>query len=123
MERFKATEKELKTKAYSKEGLQMSGKVDPREQQKAQTADWLNNMVDKLSEQIDRLEAEAETLQMTKRGRKNDRNSERLKGIEKSVDKDKWHIEKLELVLRVLENGRLDPESVSLVILRFRWKV
>ena len=34
MERFKAVEKEMKTKAYSKEGLQLASKIDPKDKEK-----------------------------------------------------------------------------------------
>lgn len=41
MERFKAVEKEAKTKAYSKEGLTGSTKVDPKEKEKEDVRMWL----------------------------------------------------------------------------------
>ena len=34
MEKFKAVEKEMKTKAFSKEGLQQAAKQDPKEREK-----------------------------------------------------------------------------------------
>ena len=38
MERFKACEKEMKTKAFSKEGLSAAARLDPSEKAKVETA-------------------------------------------------------------------------------------
>ncbi|MCO5613546.1 hypothetical protein L7F22_067823 [Adiantum nelumboides] len=60
MERFKATEKEMKTKAFSKEGLIAAAKLDPLEKAKMEMSNWLSNQVDELSRQIEMSEAEIE---------------------------------------------------------------
>lgn len=44
MERFKAAEKEMKTKAFSKEGLNAQAKLDPKEVAKAETCSWVVNV-------------------------------------------------------------------------------
>lgn len=41
MEKFKAIEKELKTKAFSKEGLNQNPKIDPEEQVKEELGSWI----------------------------------------------------------------------------------
>jgi CCR4-NOT transcription complex subunit 3 len=41
MERFKIIEREAKIKAYSKEGLGTTGKVDPKEKEKEEITAWL----------------------------------------------------------------------------------
>ncbi|ORY30434.1 Not3-domain-containing protein [Neocallimastix californiae] len=64
MERFKACEKELKTKAYSKEGLQLANKIDPQEKEKADVCNFITTQVETLSSQIDKYESEAEKLQV-----------------------------------------------------------
>lgn len=66
MERFKVCEKETKTKAFSKEGLGQQPKTDPKEKAKAETRDWLNNVVSDLENQIDNFEAEVEGLSIKK---------------------------------------------------------
>jgi CCR4-NOT transcription complex subunit 3 len=45
-------EKEMKTKAFSKEGLGQSAKQDPRERARAEIRDWLNTTVDTLNLQV-----------------------------------------------------------------------
>lgn len=52
MERFKLCEKEMKTKAFSKEGLGAAARLDPREQARAEMRDWLNATVDNLNQQV-----------------------------------------------------------------------
>jgi CCR4-NOT transcriptional regulation complex NOT5 subunit len=49
MERFKVCEKEMKTKAFSKEGLGQAAKLDPKEKAKNEMRDWINETVDKLT--------------------------------------------------------------------------
>lgn len=114
MERFKAIEKEMKTKAYSKEGLLQKEKMDPKEKEKLDTCDWITTTVDELSRQIEMAEAELETLQgTTKRGKKDHSKAERVAELEHHIERNKWHINRLELTLRLLENDHLPPERVS----------
>ena len=69
METFKAVEKEMKTKAFSKEGLSAAAKLDPREKEKVEMCNFLGDMVDELSRQIESAEAEQDTVQATMKKR------------------------------------------------------
>ncbi|CAI0384669.1 unnamed protein product [Linum tenue] len=109
MERFKICEKETKTKAFSKEGLGQQPKTDPREKAKAETRDWLNNMVSELESQIDSFEAEIEGLTV----KKGKTRPPRLTHLEASIQRHKAHIMKLELILRLLDNDELSAEQVN----------
>src|SRR5690606_15486388 len=62
-------------------------------------------------------EAEAESLSATlKRGKKADTaKAERVAEVERAVERHKWHQQKLELIMRLLENGQLEVESVERV--------
>jgi len=115
MERFKACERELKTKAYSKEGLQLANKIDPHEKEKVDVCNFITSQVDTLNSQIDKYEAEAEKLQVAiKKSRKGDSNkTERLEEIEKRVERHKHHIMQLEIILRLIENGNLSVDKVN----------
>lgn len=114
MERFKACEKEMKTKAYSKEGLSAAAKLDPREKEKAELSHFLSSMVEELERQIELAEAESEALQATmKKGRKDANKSVRLMNVEHTLERHKWHQDKLELMLRLLENGNLETDQVA----------
>ena len=62
MERFKIVERETKTKAYSKEGLTNSARLDPAEREKYEVQQWLNQCIDSLNLQVDQFEAEIEGL-------------------------------------------------------------
>ncbi|CAN6298398.1 unnamed protein product [Urochloa humidicola] len=109
MERFKVCEKETKTKAFSKEGLGQQPKTDPKEKAKAETRDWLNNVVSDLESQIDNFEAEIEGLSI----KKGKQRPPRLVHLEKSITRHKAHIKKLESILRLLDNDELSPEQVN----------
>ena len=114
MEKFKAVEKEMKTKAFSKEGLQATAKLDPAERAKLEACQFLANMVEELERQIESLEAEEETLQATvKKGKKDTSKADRLSEIGRSTERHKYHQGKLELLLRSLENGNVETEQVQ----------
>lgn len=113
MERFKAIEKEMKTKAFSKEGLAKKEMMDPKEKEKNDACDWISNMVDELSRQIETVEFELETLQSgSRKGKKDHARQERVGEIEHLCERNRHHINRLELMLRLLENDHLEPERV-----------
>ncbi|GJN67871.1 proteinral negative regulator of transcription subunit 5 [Purpureocillium lilacinum] len=114
MEKFKAVEKAMKTKAYSKEGLSAAAKLDPKEQAKVEAGEFLSNMVDELEQQIEALEAESETIQATmKKGKNQGAKADRMAEIDRIIEQHKWHQGKLELIRRSLENGGVDTDQVN----------
>lgn len=114
MERFKAVEKAMKTKAYSKEGLSAAAKLDPKEQAKVEAGEFLSTMVDELEQQIEALEAEGEQIQATmKKGKSHAAKAERMANIEGIIERHKWHQSKLELIRRSLDNGGVETEQVT----------
>jgi len=114
MEKFKAVEKAMKTKAYSKEGLSAAAKLDPKEQAKVEAGEFLSSMVDELEQQIEALEAEGESIQATmKKGKGHSAKADRMAQIERIIERHKWHQGKLELIRRSLENGGVEAEQVT----------
>ncbi|KAI8889291.1 hypothetical protein K501DRAFT_208827 [Backusella circina FSU 941] len=115
MERFKQIEREMKTKAYSREGLMLKEKLDPKDQEKVETCEFITSMVDELSRQIEKTEFEIENLSSTtsRKGKKDAQRLERMSEFERLNERKNWHINRLELVLRLLENDHLEPESVN----------
>lgn len=115
MEKFKACEKEMKTKAFSKEGLIQAAKLDPKEQEKEEATQWLQAQVEELQMQVESTEAEVESLQGTgkKRNKAGSTAAGRLEELEQLNDRRKWHISRLEIVLRLLNNGSLPAEKVQ----------
>ncbi|KAH0530941.1 hypothetical protein TsFJ059_005509 [Trichoderma semiorbis] len=114
MEKFKAVEKAMKTKAYSKVGLEAAAKLDPKEQAKVEACEFLSNMVDELELQIETLEAENESIQATlKKGKNKTAQENRMAEIDQIIERHKWHQGKLELIRRTLENGGIDTDQVE----------
>ena len=114
MERFKAIEKEMKTKAFSKEGLNLAAKVDPKEREKSECCTWISNQVEDLTVQIDKFEAEVEVIRLNSKKNKRDTgNKDRIAHLEHMVERHKWHIGRLELTLRLLENDNLTSDQVN----------
>ncbi|KAF8450345.1 Not1 N-terminal domain, CCR4-Not complex component-domain-containing protein [Boletus edulis BED1] len=114
MEKFKACEKEMKTKAFSKEGLTQSAKLDPKAQEKLEVTAWLQQSVEDLTLQVEQSEAEIEALQGggKKRGKGQTSTAGRLDELEHLNERRKWHISRLELILRLLDNGSLTTDRV-----------
>jgi CCR4-NOT transcription complex subunit 3 len=125
MEKFKAVEKEMKTKAYSKEGLLASARLDPKAQQKQDMVSFLSECTGELDRQIEACEAEAESLAVTlKKGKKADSaRAERVAEVERIVERHKWHQGKLELIMRLIENGQLEIEQVERIKEEIKWYV
>lgn len=113
MEKFKACEKEMKTKAFSKEGLIAAAKMNPKDREKAEVTDWLSSQVDELSRQVEAAEAEIETISGSGKKKKGSAKDERASQLEEANDRRNWHISRLEILLRMLENGNLDTERVQ----------
>lgn len=114
MEQFKAVEKEMKTKAYSKEGLSAASRLDPKEKEKVEASDFLSSMVGELQQRIEAMEAEEEALQaQMKKGKKDTKKADRMADIARVTDRHKWHVNKLEFLLRSLENGNLEVSQVQ----------
>ncbi|KAJ9477221.1 General negative regulator of transcription subunit 3 [Pseudozyma hubeiensis] len=113
MEKFKAIEKEMKTKAFSKEGLIAAAKMNPKDREKAEVSEWLSTQVDELSRQVESAEAEIETISGSGKKKKGSAKDERASSLESQNDRRNWHISRLEILLRMLENGNLETERVT----------
>lgn len=115
MERFKATEKEMKTKAFSKEGLIAAARLDPAEKAKVEMAAWISSQVDELGRQIEASEAEIEQVQAGtgKKKKGAGASAEKTAGLEQLNERRSWHVGRLEILHRMLENGTLEPDRVG----------
>jgi CCR4-NOT transcription complex subunit 3 len=114
MEQFKAVEKEMKTKAYSKEGLSQNAKQDPEEKRREELCDFLASQLDEIEQYIEALDAEQDTLQAAVKKKKNDTSkSGRLADIDVVLERFKWHEGKIQLLLRSLQNGNVDNDQVE----------
>lgn len=120
METFKMVERETKTKAYSKEGLARDNTLTAEEKKRLRTREWVQELVQQLSDDADATEAEVEALETaaaTAGGgakAKKDREATltRLNGI---ITNHRWHIDRLEALTRMLDNERVDPDEVDAI--------
>lgn len=72
-----------------------------------------HQMVDELGQQIERTEAEVELLRSQTKKKKITTGDGRGSELEALNDRRRWHIGKLELIMRLLENGQISPERVG----------
>ncbi|KAH6621774.1 CCR4-NOT transcription complex [Boeremia exigua] len=115
MEKFKAVEKEMKTKAYSKEGLSLASKIDPKDRERMEMVEFLQHMNEELELQVEKIEADVEIMHAgMKKGKKSDNaKAERIAELEEAAERHKWHQGKLDLLQRALENSNVDTEQVK----------
>lgn len=117
MEIFKAVEKEMKTKAFSKEGLSQNIKQDPKEKERDELCEFLSDQLDEITRiLIEELEPEAGSLQAALRKKQKDNSkADRLAEIENSTETYKWHESRIQLLLRSLQNGNVENDMVSAI--------
>ena len=112
MEAFKIVEKETKTKTFSKEGLARQEKLDPEEQKKADTVNWIGEIIEQLNNKIDETDLEIEQLSSGK-GKKTNKNQ--IEECNEHLSSHKFHVNKLEGIARLVRNDRISAETVDLV--------
>lgn len=110
MEKFKICEKETKTKTYSKEGLARQEKLDPAEEAKRKTTKWIGEYIEKLNQLVEDRDVEIERLSSGK-GKKT--NKHIIEEYNTYVSNHKFHINKLEGIMRLVNNDRLQTEVVD----------
>ncbi|KAK5454157.1 general negative regulator of transcription subunit 5 [Exophiala xenobiotica] len=117
MEIFKAVEKEMKTKAFSKEGLSQNTKLDPKEKEREELCDFLSDQLEEINRILtEELEPEAGTLQSAlKKKQKDNSKADRLAEIESVTETYKWHESRLQLLLRSLQNANVDNDVVNAI--------
>ena len=110
MEQFKVCEKETKTKAYSKEGLAKQERLDPEEEKREATISWISEIIDQIQGFVDEKELEVEKLSAGK-GKKTNKNQ--LDECQQHLSNHKFHLNKLEGIMRLVRNGVLEPDTVD----------
>lgn len=113
MERFKEVEKVSKMKQFSNEGLEMQAKLGARgldEAKKNDASRYITEVLDELNRQNELLSGELSQMSHKKK----------LSAVQQAIDeltekaeRNNTHIRKLELILRNLENDRLEPERID----------
>ena len=110
MERFKAMERELKLKAFSKEGLAQQV-VDPKEKEKNEAMDWISEQLSQFESNIEKFEYEIEQLEGNKKMK--NKNKDKVEELDAYIERHKYHQMQLEILLRMLENGKITPPEIE----------
>lgn len=113
MERFKVVERETKTKAYSKEGLGAAQKMDPAQREKEEISSWLTSSISSLQIQIDQFECEIESLIAGKKKKLDKDKQEKMDELKGKLERHKFHVTKLETLLRMLDNDGVEVEQIK----------
>ena len=107
MELYKQTERESKTKAFSKEGLNSYPKPDPQEEEKEEMRDMIKSLQGDFQDKINAKETEIERIRNSK-----NRNNYNQEELLKQLKAFRYHFEKLEFVLRSIENDCASLEQI-----------
>jgi len=107
MQRFKEFEREIKTKAFSTQALSKEEDMDVLSVEKKLNMEWLIYQLHQLHDFEDEVEAEMESLTKKEEGKRTT-----LVQIE---ERHKWHIEKLERLLRMLQNDEVDMSELAVL--------
>lgn len=113
MERFKEVEKVSKMKQFSNEGLEMQAKLGARgldEAKKNEASRYIVEVLEELNRQNELLSAE---LSQFSHKKKLANIQLTIDDLNEKVERNNIHIGKLELILRNLENDRLEPERIE----------
>merc|ERR1712060_329564 len=89
------------------------GDMDLEEAEKMKYQDWLSSMIQSLNDQRDEFEADGELLG-NKKSLSGDEKS-KLAQLKSNQERHSWHIKKLELILRALDNDAIDMTDLVLV--------
>eukprot|EP00005_Dracoamoeba_jomungandri_P005628 CAMPEP_0174262368 /NCGR_PEP_ID=MMETSP0439-20130205/12932_1 /TAXON_ID=0 /ORGANISM="Stereomyxa ramosa, Strain Chinc5" /LENGTH=526 /DNA_ID=CAMNT_0015347065 /DNA_START=66 /DNA_END=1643 /DNA_ORIENTATION=+ len=111
MEKFKVCEKEMKTKPYSKEGLQQAMQVK-EENPNDEVRRWISKCLETLRTQIDQFESETEII-YAKKGRRSTEQMERVEFLKHCVERHHFHEDNLEHILRKLDNETITKEQIE----------
>ena len=103
-------EKEMKTKAYSKEGLQQAMQSND-EHPNDRTKRWIRKSLERLRTQIDSFESKIESFQ-AKKGRRAE--AEQIEGLRHAIARHRFHEDSLETILRKLDNETITAEQVCI---------
>jgi len=114
MEKFKAFERESKTKPFSMMGLAMGGRMDAQEQKKQEKRELIEEIVERLVQESDGIRAEWESLSAKKKKSKSE--TARVDELKKFSEWHAFHMQSLEQVLRRLDNDMLDPDELDMLI-------
>ena len=111
MEQFKVCEKDTKTKAFSKAGLERQASTDPKEVEREEKREWVNNCLERLQDLVDLVDSDVQKLTANAKGK--GKNKEPLEKLDNRIQKNKWHMARLEQILKLLDNEEMDPSDLD----------
>lgn len=112
MQRFKDFEREIKTKAFSTLALSKEEDEDLETSEKRKNQEWICNQLQVIGDQVDEFEADLERLLATSRKDDVSEEEKRLRVLE---ERHRWHIKKLEQILRSIDHGTVDFGDFAVV--------
>lgn len=113
MQRFKELERELKTKAFSTCALARGDELELEEAEKIKYQEWLTQTIQSLNDQLDQFEADLELMGNKKSLSTDDK--ARQTQLRTLQEQHRWHVKKLEQVLRGLDNDAVELSDLAVI--------
>merc|ERR1712203_580411 len=113
MQRFKDFERDLKTKAYSTSALAKDHDMDVEEVERLKNQEWLGSTIQVINDQLDEFDADLEILGNKKSLSADDKSQQA--SLKTCQERHRWHLNKLELILRALNNDSIDMTDLAVV--------
>eukprot|EP00405_Crypthecodinium_cohnii_P058812 CAMPEP_0206611992 /NCGR_PEP_ID=MMETSP0325_2-20121206/55665_1 /ASSEMBLY_ACC=CAM_ASM_000347 /TAXON_ID=2866 /ORGANISM="Crypthecodinium cohnii, Strain Seligo" /LENGTH=829 /DNA_ID=CAMNT_0054131481 /DNA_START=41 /DNA_END=2530 /DNA_ORIENTATION=+ len=115
MQRFKDFERDIKTKAFSTNALTRGADddLDLEEAEKQQYKDWLSSVIQALNGQLEQFEFDLEALAAKRSLSAADK--QRRDSLKTHQTHHRWHIKKLEILLRAVDNDAVDFGDLAIL--------
>ena len=94
------------------DGLAASRDADPETRAKMEVRDWIEQCLDSLQTQKDAIEAELEVIR-SKQKKSQKGKSEREEELDTYRERHNHHVQRLELMLRLLDNDNLSADQIK----------
>lgn len=94
------------------DGLAASRDADPETRAKMEVRDWIEQCLDSLQTQKDAIEAELEVIR-SKQKKSSKGKTEREEELDTYRERHNYHVQRLELMLRLLDNDNLSADQIK----------
>lgn len=110
---LRLSKEKLKRKPIKK-GLGAAQKLDPTTREREDLNSWLISAIDSMQIQIDSFECEIESILAAGKKRLDKDKQDRLDELKTFLERHRFHITKLETLMRMLDNLAEDVNAVSI---------
>jgi len=102
-----------RVEAKKQDGLAAARDADPETRAKMEVRDWIEQCLDSLQTEKDAIEAELEVIRSKQKKNQKGTKSEREEELDGYRARHNYHVSRLELMLRLLDNDNLGVDEIN----------